>query len=101
RLYKGILSSKVDEWAERYSIPRTLWHVWSKNTKLTKVGASVPSAILETGVSDDDQDEMMQAIRVLNPHTGGSLEIMSQRNSLMSVLADHVFFSVRLYVVMP
>ncbi len=101
RLQRRLVREKKPTWASRFNIDEDLWYVWdTAGMTLTKVGSHVPiSALKETGADDDDKYE--QAIRVLDGTTNTSRPIMELNSSLMSILANHALYSLRVYVLFP
>lgn len=99
RLQKQALKGHIAAWASKFGIEEELWYVWSAPMALTKVGSHVPiSAVVDKA---EDIDKYEQAIRVLNGVEADSIPIMESRFSLMSILANHALYSLRVYALLP
>ncbi len=97
-----VIDDHLDEWAKQFSIPRRLWHVWHYSGSLTKVGAKVPiSEAVERGPGGKVRVSYEQALRIRDAQGDGSTPIMNIPYSLMSVLADHTLYALRVYVLFP
>ena len=97
---KRILEAQIDVWAKRFRIARELWYMWPKRMMLTKIGSLVPASSLED-VSSEDLENLQQVVRVLNGRGKTSVPLTEVSNSLMNVLSNYVFNSLRVYVLLP
>jgi hypothetical protein len=96
------LRARIRAWADEFSIPAPLWHLWSNSLSLSKIGSVVP-------ISDDQADgfdeERQQIIRILTSDLEAekreSKPLISHEFALMSQLADLRLYAIRLYVHLP
>ena len=90
-----ILTRLCDDLANEFSIDRQLWHVWgNRPMAFTKVGAYSP---ISTTAADPDAFD--QSVFIFD---GKETKPISQLPwSLISVLAQRVLYSTRLYVLLP
>jgi hypothetical protein len=102
---KALTEGKLDEWAKAFDIDRGLWHLRApKQLTLAKIGSHVQiGPIVESNkkLSSKDADRYEQAIRTLESHSNISTPIVSCRSSLLSILAGHALYSLRVYVLVP
>ena len=94
------VKEKVARWAKSFGIDESLWHVWSSSMVLTKIGSYLPVSSIEEENSSD-RDRLEQAILILSGDSRSSKPIMQVPHSLMSVLADFVCYTIRVYVLVP
>ncbi|MCW2921577.1 MAG: superfamily phosphohydrolase [Thermoleophilia bacterium] len=88
----------VDELASQTTIPRDRWFVWKRSVVLTSVGSKVSITDLDPQHQEFQSGDIDLSIRV-ERRDGSSIPIMQDPRSLFSVLADHAWNCVRLYVV--
>jgi uncharacterized protein len=90
---------KRSQWADHFGMDKRCWWIWAKSgLALTKIGSHIPVGVAR-GVGEKELDKYDQSIRILNPDKT-SVEIMSLRHSLMSILANQALFSLRVYVLL-
>jgi len=94
------VKEKVAGWATIFRLDKSLWRVWSTSMVLTKIGSSIPVSSIEEDNSND-RDRLDQAIMILSSDRRSSKSIMQVPHSLMSVLADFVCYTIRVYVLVP
>ena len=94
------IESKIQGWADHFSIPRELWYIWTKlGEPLISMSPYVPTSATQDG-SCRANDELEQSIRVLDERTRKSTPLPEVSRSLMSVLASHALYSCRVYVLL-
>ncbi len=99
--HKAVLRAK-DQVSVEYDIDPALWYLWHKSgITLTKVGSRVPVGAVQTAASSKDKDRYEQSIRILGDDGVSSADIMSEQQSLMSILSNNALYALRLYVLLP
>ncbi len=94
---KQLISNLVVKLSDKYGIDKALWKTWSKKVAPTKVGANVNIQ----DVKELNADKLEQAIRIFCPHQQRPVPIVELRSSLMSVLSNYNYHTLRLYVLLP
>jgi uncharacterized protein len=95
---RRILEDKRPAWAARFGIPISHWYPWSISRSLMSISASVPAA----NAQDLPDDQFAQAVRIRGGGLeGGSNLVTGFPAALMSLLGDHTFRAIRLYVLLP
>jgi hypothetical protein len=93
------IREKVDLWAQRFSIPRELWHVWHTSLPLTKIGSHVP---LSTAMEGEFEDGAEEAVRILVPNRDGSparsRPLVEFDHALTKQLSTSRLYAIRVYV---
>ena len=89
------LNQLAQDLSSEFNIPRELWYVWhTGGSALTKVGSHAPVSMLPVA-----EDELGQSIRI---HDGQkSRPIFEVPSSFLSILAQKVLYTARLYVLFP
>ncbi len=101
------LRDRVPSYAEHFGIDRSLWYLWAKDIALTKIGARLPvsEGFLTTTDLQDSAHEgkalFEQSIRILKSDATITQPIMELDQSLMRILSDYAYYSLRLYVLLP
>ena len=90
------LAARKEEWAEKFGIPSGLWWVWGKTAELTSTWP-VP---LDASVDEIDPELLAKAVRIADDD-GSSAAITDVPASLMSVLGDRLWCSLRVFVLLP
>ena len=101
RTYQQLLRERLDTWAQKFSISRDLWYLWEPAAlTLTKISPFIPVSSLESSDSSG-KGKYEQIVRILNTSGSSSSPIIELRHSLMSVLAKHALYALRVYVLFP
>jgi hypothetical protein len=99
-LLSQLLRSNVEKFTDLFGIPRDLWLVWKARLVLTKVGSHLTvSQAMQP--DEDDQDKLEQSVRIIPSSQTESLPIMEMDQSLMKILSNYSFYSLRLYLLLP
>ena len=100
-LREKVIKERIPIWAEEFGIDKTYWYVWARaGMKLTRIGSHVPvSSILNS--DSEELDKYEQSIRILDSENNSSKEIVSIKQSMMSVLSNYGLYSLRIYILFP
>ena len=94
------VSEKIKKWAEDFGIDEKLWFI-RKNPGLvlTSIGSqiSIPSSIKE---KSDTGADYLQSVQIISS-TGESKSVVEVESSLMSILSNYAFSSLKVYVLIP
>ena len=96
------LRARVSAWAEYFSIPEPLWHLWKAKLNLSKIGSTI-----SVGDADGEgfDEERQQVIRILQTdhrdENSKSKPLIEHDFALMKQLANVRLYSTRLYVHLP
>lgn len=88
---------RKQEWENRFG---ARFYIWTqKDTRLTKIGASVPASVLETDADDESYDKLQQSVRIL-ASDNSSKPIQEYGRSLISALSEQALYSLRVYALL-
>ena len=94
------IEKRKKEWAQHFGIDEQLWYIWEQsNLGLTKISPQIPVSEAESAEAIKAKAE--QVVRLLVPSDGTSIPIFSSERSMMTTLARHTIFALRVYVVLP
>lgn len=93
----GQIRDCISELSKKFGIPESLWHLWSRSLKITKVGSHIPF-----GAKDDLEEDSQQVVRVLTTDPRAdkieSKPLIEHNFALTKQLANVALFCIRLYV---
>jgi HD superfamily phosphohydrolase len=89
--------SRKQEWESRFGVRFYIWT--QKDTRLTKIGASVPASVLEVEADEESYDRLQQSVRILTDDNG-SKPIQEYGRSLISALSGQALYSLRVYALL-
>ena len=94
---KMLVDGCVENAITEYGIDKSLWRVWYKRPGITNLASHMK-------ITDKPNvHEILQSVHLYDPdkEENKSEPIMGNTRSLMSVIADHVLYAVRVYVLLP
>lgn len=95
------IETRKQIWSDRTGIPVAFWRVWKNSFPLTKIGSTYS---LSSGIPGDDDPERNRAVRLLDDRLSiagaTSKAIMEFEQALVTPLADQIYNTVRLYVLL-
>lgn len=96
----GQLKKTIDGAANRFGIPRDLWHLWQASLSLSKIGSKIPLSDM-----DSFEEESAQAVRILstepNATQSASKLLVDHDFALMKHLSEYRYYAIRLFVHIP
>jgi uncharacterized protein len=101
RALRHTAEQRKPEWESRFDVPFYIWGS-KTGTQITKIGASLPSSILEAGedVEEEQYAKFQQSVRIMVDDTT-SRPIQECGNSLLAVLSAQALYSIRVYALLP
>jgi HD superfamily phosphohydrolase len=101
-LRQNAWSAAKESASTEFGIDSSLWYLWHKpGITLTKVGSRVPVGTMQDGASSKERDKYEQSIRIMGDDGSSSNDIMSEPQSLMSILSNSALYALRIYVLLP
>lgn len=93
KAHKRLVKEHIPQWAKQFGLPEDVWYLWDRpGITLTKVGSRYRD--------EEDPDKIEQSVQILDRDGKTSKPIARVQNSLMSVLADHALYALRVYVLL-
>jgi HD superfamily phosphohydrolase len=94
-----ILAKQLEpELSKRFQIDKKRIYLWHQtNRPITGIGSHIPFSRIDVK-NPRDQDKYEQAIKIINDNGKDSRPITEVKSSLMSILANKTFNSIRFYI---
>lgn len=83
--------------SKKFDIEKERIYLWKTHGSITGMSSHVPASQIDEKNSDD-RDKYEQLIKILNDNEKGSKPITEIKSSLMSILGNSTFNSIRLYI---
>lgn len=93
------VKDKIAAWASKSNVARGLWYVWNVSLALTKVGAKIPIEVSPEEAQNSEEASQLILIKGVDPNSPEtSKQLVSCKNSLVSILSDLKYCAIRVYV---